>query len=166
MTDLNFSAASQSAIANTEDEEEQKPLLDPRVDELMQKLENVTHEIKLIKKEKMADVKEQAPLLDHCMDNLMAKNQEVPRKRDDNEKEKCGDVEDQKSLLDPRFNKMMKKIEDLNLEFQEKEDLFKKREHELVKKFEDLIKGKETKGKIIFQNESGRPFLELLQLHL
>jgi len=132
MTDLSSTAASHSAIANTEDEEEQKPLLDPRFDELMQKFEILSQKVQLNEKEKIAD---------------------LTRKRADNEKDKCGDEEDQKSLLDPCLNKMMKKIEDLNLEFKEKEDLTKKRERELVKKFEELIKGKETKGKIVLEHK-------------
>ena len=150
MTDMSSTVASQSAFANTEDEEEHKPLLDPRFDELLQKVEILSQKVQLNEKEKIADVKEQArPLLDHCVDNLMTEHEEVPHKRDDNEKDKCGDEIDQTPFSDPRLNKMMKKIEDLILESKEKEDLSKKREHELVMKVQNLIKGKETRGKII-----------------
>jgi len=153
MTDLSSTVASQSAFANTEDEEEQNPLLEARVDDLMQKFEILSQKVQLNEKEKIADVKEHAPLLDHRVDDLISKVENLTRKRDDNEKDKCGDEEDLIALLDPRLNKMMKKIEDLNLEFKEKEDLFKKRERELVKKVEGLIKGKETQGKIVSEQK-------------
>ena len=108
MADLNLSPASQSAIANTEDEEEQKPLLEVRVDELMQKVEILSQKVQLNEKEKVADVEEQAPLLDKRVDDLISNVEDLTRKRDDNEKDKCGDEEDQKSLLDLRFNESSK----------------------------------------------------------
>ena len=95
MAELNSPGASQSAFANTKDEEEQKPLLDPRVDELMQKVEILSQKVQLNEKEKIADVEEQAPLLDGRVDDLLSKVEDLTRKRDDNEKEKCGDVEDE-----------------------------------------------------------------------
>ena len=153
MADSNSFPTSQSALARTGDEDEGKPLLDPRVDELIRKVENIAQEIKLNKKGKIADVKEQAPLLDHRIDDLMNKAEDFNLKLNDSEKDKCGDEEDQRSLLDPRCNDVLKKIEDFNLEFKEKEDLFKKRERELVKKVEGLIKGKETQGKIVSEQK-------------
>jgi len=149
MTDLSSTVASQSAFANTEDEEEQNPLLEARVDDLMQKFEILSQKVQLNEKEKIADVKEHAPLLDHRVDDLISKVENLTRKRDDNEKDKCGDEEDLIALLDPRLNKMMKKIEDLNLEFKEKEDLSKKRERDLVKKAEEFQKEKENLSKTI-----------------
>ena len=110
---MNLSTASQSAFANTEDEESQKPLKKVRFDELMQKVEILSQKVQLNEKEKIADVEEQAPLLDQRVDDLMTKNEEVPRKIHDYGKEKCGDEENQKSCFDPRINDALKNIEDV-----------------------------------------------------